>query len=323
MSYIPPKEWQRLLKRVFAIDADRRLLIGIDLDNVGLAKDATLTSTLSRNVAQWGGATQTGFDFEDHIPYTGAHRFKTEFHSSGATTVAAATIVTTLSVTGIGRIPTTQWRHRSVGVAPGKAHLLLNIDAEGLMWDFCPWSVALCQVRGLNSVGWHLNKLYVETWDTVNNDYMVNMPYARPNMFRSSVDVAFRNYDTAIDATMYTRLVYAIFSSSKRILVKLPRWIDALALRKKSGIARLKGCPISVVRLGYFEDEEEHPYRDWLDDLPNKWDDERVLPDGRRIRSATEKVQNFVAEIYAPEEMTVDQALGEIKPLKVLYEEVV
>jgi len=74
--------------------------------------------------------------------------------------------------------------------------------------------------------------------------------------------------------------------------------------------------------LGYFENEEEHPYREWLIDLPNRYDKERTILGYPPIRSATEKVQQFVIELYYPENWTVKKALGKIRYEKVLVEEV-
>jgi len=110
--------------------------------------------------------------------------------------------------------------------------------------------------------------------------------------------------------------------ATKRILLKLPRFIEASDIKKRSGVSELRDCPIVVQRLGYFEDEDEHPYRDWLTDLPNEWDHKFTPPGLAPIRGATERKQKFVCELYAPENYTIEKALGKVKPSKVLYEEI-
>jgi len=334
---------QGVVKQVSAADLRLDVRSTIEGDTVGLAKDATLTSALSRNVAQWGGTAQTGFDFEGHVPFIGAHRLRGEVVASGSVTVLAGTTLTWLSVSGIGRFFVA--KHASVGVVASKAQQRPWIVGDEVFRIECrPIDVISAHFLRMRSVGWYINSVYVYTWDTVNNNYSVmDHMVGKSYPYRDTLDVVFTNFDTTTNATMVGRVVYSLFSASKRILVKLPRWNDALALRKESGVARLKGCPIVVYRLGYYEIEEEHPYREWLDDLPNKWDRElpieklsdfeahiagrerpedlAIIERGGIIRSATEEVQNFVAEIYAPDEMTVDQALGKIKPVKVLHEE--
>jgi len=301
MSYIPPKEWERLLSRVFNIDTDKKLRVGID---------------------KWGGTAQTGFDFEDHIPFIAAHRFKTIRYLSGEVTVTAGSYTTTLSVTGIGYMGTLECAHKSTGIGASKASHTMLVDggAEESFIDFGNLAqVSAIKATGLDTVGWHLNKVYVWTWDTVNDIYYVSALWQGKLQFRTSLECRLRNYDT-VDSTQKDMIDYSLFTSSKRIVIKLPRWIGAKKLREKTEIPHY--CPIVVQRLGYFENEEEHPYREWLSDLPNRWDYELTLRDGRKVRSATESAQQFVAELYCPEEMTTKKALGKIKPLKVLYEEV-
>jgi len=295
------------------------------------------------NVAQWGGNAQTGFDFEDHIPFIAAHRFKTIRYVSGEVTVTAGSYTTTLSVTGIGYMGTLECAHKSTGIGAGNASHTMLVDggAEESFIDFGNLAqVSAIKATGLDTVGWHLNKVYVWTWDTVNNIYRVSALWQGKLQFRTSLECRLRNYDT-VDSTQKDTIDYSLFTSSKRIVIKLPRFVGAVELRQMIPIRR---HPIIVQRLGYFDVEERHPYYEYLSDLPNRWDREircknlekfkahiagRESPDdlaiierGGIVRSATERVQNFVAEIYGPENWTADEILGRIKPTKVLYEEV-
>jgi len=323
MSYIPPKEWERLLKRVFEIDTDKKLRTGID---------------------KWGGTTQTGFDFEDHVPYIGAQRLEWKSASSGNISMGPGTTYVYVNVSGLGRLIDLP-SHYSSGVSPVRApHESLcdgKYESNARMPD-----VYFCNYFGFTSVGnYTFGSKFVRvwTWDTVNDVYDARHHYCPAfTPFRSTLVVRLRNLDGTLTATMRGSTYYALFSASKRIVIKLPQWIGARKLREKTAIPRY--CPITVVRLGYFEIEEEHPYREYLADLPNRWDYEMSLKDldafkshvagretpydlaiierGGIIRSATERVQQFVAEIYGPEDWSRKRILGKIKPVKVLYEEV-
>jgi len=301
MSYLTPEELIRLLKRVFYVDADGRVYARIAVDDVGLAKEATLA----------------------HVTYTGAHRLKLVRYYSGSVTVSPATTVSTLSVSGIGRFHYFM-RHYSSGVPAGNAELQTRFDAS-IGWEAqASWGISAFNYFGLTATGFHFDGvLRTHRWDTVNHVYWTEV-YNRtfPIPFRLELLQQLYNSHATDTATMSHVTYYSVFTASRHIVVKLPKWVDAPALREKSGVKELM-YPLVVHRLGYFEDEALHPYREYLEDLPNRWDKERTLPDGTVIRGASERIQNFVAEVYAPEEVPKEKALGRIKPVKILHEEVV
>jgi len=90
-------------------------------------------------------------------------------------------------------------------------------------------------------------------------------------------------------------------------------------LRARAGSKDL-AHPIAVERLGYFEREEEHPYRDFLAYLPNEWDDELTLPDGTVVRSCSPTKAKTVLTLIVPEDWDAKRALGKIKVSTVLEE---
>jgi len=290
-----------------------------------LAKEATLSSTLPRNLAQVSGTALTGRDWSAdfaHLAYVGGHRFRTVVYDSGSLTVGAGAWVSTLSISGVGYVQGVV-NHRSVGVPAGYAFNEYNVDAQGFMWCWLHGFLDLSNISGwgLGSVGWHLNRIRVHAWDTATNTYEVmNMFLPRRMNFRSSLEGRLGNTHPTDSSTQVSRITYELFVSSKRILCKLPKFIDARALRAKAGSKEL-AYPLVVESLGYFEKEEEHPYRDHLADIPNEWDDELTLPDGTKVRSASPKKAKTVLTLIVPEDWKVERALGKIKVEKVLSEE--
>jgi len=146
-----------------------------------------------------------------------------------------------------------------------------------------------------------------------------NMGWPPRLHFRTSLEGRLRNTHDTLSSTQKSGVCYNLFVSSRRVLCKLPKFIDARALRAKAGSKRLIH-PLVVERIGYFEKEEEHPYRDYLADLPNEWDDELTLPDGTVVRSASPKKAKTVLTLIVPEDWTAKKALGKIKVSKVLEE---
>jgi len=257
-----------------------------------------------------------------HIPYIAAHRFRTIGAESGTVPVGAGATVTWSSFSGLGEVPFVI-DHESTGIPPADAFNYIWIGIYRSYLDYRgAVDVSRANMFGFTATGWYQNRVFVKDWDTVNNVFNVFSIYGlKQAPFRSLLEVKFVNAAT-VGATMFSRFTHSFFVSSKRIIMKLPTFTNALDLRKKSGIRGLTGCPILVRRLGYFEIEEEHPYREFLRDLPNRYDSETVIAGYPPFRSASEAAQNFVAELYCPEEWSAERAIGRIKPAKVLYEEV-
>jgi len=278
MSYLTPVEFERILRRVFYEDD-----IGRNLD------------------------------------YVGGHRFRQKLYNSGSLTVGPATAVSTLSVSGVG-FQSGFLRHYSAGVAPTKTFHKFNVDGEGLQYahrhSFVDVNIAY--LSGLTAAGWHIGRVWIKTWDTAANKYDVRCLFLGPLLrFRTSLAGQLYNADTVTSATMVGEISYCLFVSTKRVLCKLPKFIDAPLLRAKAGSKQMIH-PLVVESLGYFEDEEEHPYRDYLADIPNEWDTEITLPDGTKSRGASPAKAKVVLSLFVPEDWTAKKALGKIKVSKVL-----
>jgi len=277
------------------------------------------------NIERVGGTAQTGRDWSSdfaNLAHVGGHRWRHTVYTSGSLTVGPATYVDTLSVSGIGYQIGLLY-HYSSGVPPYQPHQRFNVDGQGYLpadWHGT-LDVSVANGTGLASVGWHLNRIYVSTWDTAAHKYAVYNQFLPPRVcFRTSLAARLINDDATYSSTQMGVVGYNLVGSSKRILCKLPKVIDARALRARAGSKRLIH-PLVVESLGYFEKEEEHPYRDHLADIPNEWDDELTLPDGTKVRSASPKKAKTVLTLIVPEDWTTEKALGKIKPEKVLSEE--
>jgi len=281
MSYLTPEELQRILKRVFYEDD-----IGRNLD------------------------------------YVGGHRWRTMVYESGSVTVGPGASVTTLSVSGIGY--QRGWIYQeSDGIPAAYARHEFNVDGQGykLAGRHGFMDIGFANWTEVTAKGWYANRVFVKCWDTAVNKYeLANYFVPRTLDFRTSLAARLRNTHPTDSSTQTGHITYSLFVSSKRILCKLPKFIDAPELRKKAG-SRDLAHPIVVERLGYFEKEEEHPYRDYLADLPNEWDTERTLPDGTVVRGASPAKAKTVLTLIVPEDWDAKRALGKIKPEKVLSEE--
>jgi len=276
------------------------------------------------NIEKVGGQPQTARDWSPdfaNLPFVGGHRWRHKVYFSGALTVGAATSITTLSVSGIG-FQLGQLYHYSSGIPNSNAFTEFSIDGLGYRSSESHgyFDIGYLGVYGLGSVGWHLNRIRVHQWDTVNNVYSVLNYFLPPRMyFRSYLSNRLRNSHPTDPSTQDVNIAYNLFVSSKRILCKLPRFIDAGTLRKKAG-SKQSIHPLVVELLGYFEKEEEHPYGDYLADIPNEWDVETTLPDGSIVRSASPAKAKTVLTLIVPEDWTTKKALGKIKVSKVLEE---
>jgi len=275
-----------------------------------------------REVTQVAGTALTGRDWSAdfaQLAYVGGHRWGTRTHYSGDVTVGPGATVVTFSVSGIGYQRGLLY-HYSAGIPPYNARLRYSVDGGGIppsTWHGY-FDIDEGNYHGLGSVGWHLNRLRVSVWDTATHTYtMFNVFHPEILYFRTSLAGQLENTHATDSSTQKHLICYNLFVSSKRILCKLPRYVSATELRKKAGSKRLKH-PIIVERIGYFEDETEHPYRDFLTDLPNEWDTEITLKDGTKVKSCSPKKAKVVLSLFVPEDWSAKKALGKIKPEKVL-----
>jgi len=225
-----------------------------------------------------------------------------------------------LSVSGIGEIRLI-FRIYCAGIPAGDS------DQENLLDGYSARGAQCCDIGDCDFYGFtdsgtvYANRLYVLYWNTVKDIYEIRyLNVYFPETYPQSHVERFRNAHDVSTAYMLENVQYALLASSSRALLKLKEWIDASTLRELSGVKDLRH-PVIAHRLGYFEDEERHPYRDFLTDLPNLWDHEYAPePPPPPIRGASSRVQNFVCELHYPTNWSVERALGHIKPDKILYE---
>ncbi|MHC1600508.1 MAG: hypothetical protein ACXQS5_06800 [Candidatus Methanospirareceae archaeon] len=276
----------------------------------------------SGNITQISGVPLTGRDWSADFQYIGGHRFKHCRYESGLVEVGPKTTLDVLSVSGTG-FAVLMAEHDSYNVPMFNAEAYVLCDgcsSDLIRIPDVHWAWEL----GFTSVGNYqmgAKFVYVERWDETNDWYSIyQFCNALPVHFLNSLHGQLKNTNSSLYASMWQTIEYSLFVSSKRLVVKLPQFVSAKVLRRFSGVKRL--YPIEVKRIGYFEDETEHPYREFLKDLPNKWDREVKLSDGRKVRSATPKAQSFVLEIYGPENWKAEKIMNKIKYDKILYEEV-
>jgi len=241
-------------------------------------------------------------------------------HDSGSVTVSPASMVTTASIVGAGNYMLLPF-HYSSGVGATDAYsypIIDGITSYRFLDHRTDFEINSAAVAGLTSVGWHINRVFVAEWDTVNHVYRITNRLVEPSPFRSSLELVLRNGHLTSAAAMRHIVLYSLMASSRRFLLKLKEFKHARVVAEKLKRAALPFEGITVERLGYFTNEEEHPYRDFLADLPNRWDEE-IGP--AKAKSASVKVQNFIVSLETPEQVETRDVEAVIRPAKVLYEE--
>lgn len=242
--------------------------------------------------------------------YLGGHRFQNKYVLSGNVTVPAGSTVTWLNVAGLGYFMF-HFNHYSSGIPPGYAfHKMLCDDEYDLLVrlpDIYFANFLGCTTVGNYSAG---HKAFrVAQWDTVNHVYEVkHFACASKTPFRTSFKAQFNNTSSA-DATMFATLQYCIFVSSKKTIFKLPQTVDPVFLKRKMASEKMDVSAIVVQLLGYFEDETEHPYRQFLQHLPNT--------------PANKGKPLVVCEVYSSEEVSINEIAQYLKPEKSIYEETI
>jgi len=254
-----------------------------------------------------------------NLSWIGTTRLKNYSTWTGWITVPAGTTVTWLEISGAGCHLRTGVC-ASKGILPYQAHHIGKSDGVTNYFNFA--NIWWLNEMGITSVGHHsLGSvwIWIETWDTVYNDYRAWL-HATPHpiFFRYGQEFYVQNRAT-VDATMIHGIDCSLFvASTRRLVMKMPSFRSARALKRELREKRIPFEALTSVRLGYYDIEEFHPYFEWIADLPNRWDQE-IPPTG--AKSASEAVQNYVLEIYIPDQVKTEDVVRELKPLKLLYEE--
>lgn len=255
--------------------------------------------------------------------YLGAFRFSNRFASSGSVTVGAGATVNWLSVSGYG-VLLSDWYVYSSGIPPNNSFQVNLLDNNNDILLRTP-DIYHANALGFTTAGNYSigsKGFKVTVWDTTNNVYeLYHLAEPMQVYFRSSLIEQFYNSHATASATMREIVQYAIFVSSKRMLLKLNRWIDADALKRLMNVEN-----VSVHRLGYFENELEHPYREFLAQLPNVSDFQIPLKTLPPVKSRKAKTCPVVVEAFFKGKMDYKQALGRLSgkegtKLWVLYTE--
>jgi len=157
---------------------------------------------------------------------------------------------------------------------------------------------------GLGSVGWHLNRLRVETWDTTTNTYKIHNIFGAEyqRKFRSGMSAKFVNHNATVGSTQFGIMTYALFVSTKRILCRHSKYVDAREIHRK--LCHKKVESVSVYSLGDMK-TTTNPFKEYGIDNDNKF------------------VPIYAIEINTPEELKTSKALGKFKPDAIKAEEVI
>lgn len=271
------------------------------LASVGAATEETLTTIAKETTLK---------DIYNQLyNFLGGHKLKNFFSSSGSVSVPANSNNAWLYIVGIGYailLHTTS----STGIPASNA--LFEVHADGFHdLEVRIPDIWYCNYFGLTTVGNYSmgHKAFrVHTWDTVNHIYTVHQ-FARANKtpFRNSLMARMSNTHPTSSATMIMDLQYCLYAATKRIVLKHDGMPDVLNAMKKMKKANIAVSAITSQLLGYFENEEKHPYREFINDFPNR----------------KENITNplCAVELYVDESVPLGKVKHYFKPLKIVYEE--
>jgi len=252
----------------------------------------------------------------------GKPRLELKYYHSGYITVDAGTSSTVFSLSGSGLLEDV-YEIYSSGIAPDKSSQRVHLDGNDISWKFY-LDIFAAERNGYNTTGnYNVGNftLRVHGWNTTSNVYTVrHLFYIMRLPFKNTLEIVFINDDT-VSATMGIQIFYSLFAASKRLVLKMRGWKDPKAVRKALGLG--PEHPVIIQRLGYYETEEEHPYREFLKDFPIRSDYELELKDGTKVKACTPKSHHIVAEVFVPENWSNEKVLDLIKPYKLVYEEVI
>jgi hypothetical protein len=295
------------------------------------ASESSLTSTLPRNITQWSGTPLTGRDISLDLSFIGGHRFKNYGYDSGYVTVPANSYVDTTSISGIGMaLVLNQIISSGIPASNSEQYLLLDGTRDLLIQIPDIFGTSFFGAGAVGNYTWGSKGIRVKTWDTTNNNYEVyHIGEPHPTYFRNTFCARLKNTHATASSTQKVSLQYCLFTASKVIYAKMQSQSDihdASFLRKKLIKQGIKPIAIVVQRLGYYDETtRELPplMREFPKDLPNEADDERILPDGTKIKSRKHDTAHQVIEVHVDESVSTDDVIKVIEPAKFLKEETV
>lgn len=163
---------------------------------------------------------------------------------------------------------------------------------------------------GLGSAGiYNLGNLiiHVRTWDTTNNIAEIHA-HVFNHFFKNSMAVDMSNANT-VDEYLTAQVRYFLFVSSKQALVTLDNHIHAKRIRK---LLDKRVEAVEVMTLGKFENEEDHPYREFLSITDREY---------HRTDQAKRSPRTLAVITY-PDNMELNDILNKFKPKKILHDNV-
>jgi len=265
------------------------------------------------NLVKIGGTEVTGRDWSQDFQHIGGHRYQYKAVDSGSLSVAASTTTSWLSVSGVGIYICPRYMHFS-GVT--YSHMLWHIYVD----NFQPLGAETGEFLDpphLNLWGWGAVGVHsmgefacrVITWDTTNNNFAAHGYSRPPRFFRNTLESAFTNNDSANAATMQGMIDYYLFVASKQALVTLDNHIHAKRIRK---LLDKRVEAVEVMTLGKFENEEDHPYREFLSITDREY---------HRTDQAKRSPRTLAVITY-PDNMELNDILNKFKPKKILHDNV-
>ena len=261
-----------------------------------------------------GADNRTLTDLYNHLQYLGTYRLQYKAIGSGAVSVPAASETEYASVSGTG-IFIAPRRHKMEGYSTfGNVYhrvRLDNLDLHTVLAGAFPASLNQINAWGYNSVGnYELGNIAFRTnlWDTTNDIYEVVVLSFPQIPFRNSLSAKLVNNDSTTDVTQHGVISYALFVASKQALMVIPVHISATLLRK---LVDKRVSAIEVMTMGYFEEESEIPYIEFLKDEKNY----------HLSKLASKKPLSYVTITY-PENVNLKNILNRFKPKKILHDDI-
>jgi len=145
--------------------------------------------------------------------------------------------------------------------------------------------------------------LKIATWDTAALYFCIHhLSEPPPVPFSSSLVHEFYNNHPTDTGEYLAEVVYSVYGSSKRVLLKLPERIPADAVRR---IVTHRATSVEMKLVGYFDRIEDHPYREFLEAFPNE---ERNI-----------KEPLIACEITAPD-IPTNEIVGRLRYERMVYE---
>jgi len=112
-----------------------------------------------------------------------------------------------------------------------------------------------------------------------------------------------------VDEYLTAQVRYFLFVSSKQALVTLDNHIHAKRIRK---LLDKRAEAVEVMTIGQFENEEEHPYHEFLSTTDREY---------HRTDQAKRSPRTLAIITY-PDNMELNDVLNKFKPKKILHDNV-